>query len=57
MNGQVDFYETVGDSFCGAKAERAYRAAQSHLIPSMPRYMDSIKRIQGKIINSIEQQI
>ena len=57
MNKQAMYYETVGDSLRGAQAERAFRAAQNHLMPSMPGYMASIKRIQGKIINALEQQI
>ena len=50
MNKQAEHYEKTGDSLKGKEAARAYRAAQNHLQPSDPGYMDDVKRIQGKIV-------
>jgi hypothetical protein len=54
MNKVTEYYESVGDTLDGPQAERTYRAAQNHLIPSMSGYMEGLKRLQQKIIDSIK---
>jgi len=53
MNKQSKHYETAGDKLQGDEATRAYRAAQNHLQPTDSDYMDDIKRLQSKIIDSL----
>ncbi len=49
------YYESVGDSLKGVEATRAYRAAQNHLQETDPDYMEDWKRLQDKIIKSLEE--
>ncbi len=56
MNKQAEHYEQIGDALKGEKAEIAYRAAQNHLQPSNANYLHDFKRIQNKIIKSLEVQ-
>lgn len=55
MNKQAEHYEKTGDMLKGAEAEKAYRAAQNHLQPSDNNYMVDAKRLQDKIIASIQE--
>jgi hypothetical protein len=54
MNKQAEHYERTGDGLTGEDATRAYRAAQNHLQPSDPGYLNDAKRIQDKIVKSLE---
>jgi len=49
------YYEQVGDQLKGGDAVRAYRKAQNQLQPSDDKYMESVIRIQGKIIRELEE--
>ena len=49
MNKQAKHYESVGDTLKGEQALQSYRAAQNHLQPTDPGYMQDLKRIQDKI--------
>lgn len=49
-------YETAGDGLRGAAATRAYRAAQNHLQATNPNYMEDLRRLQDKIIKSLETE-
>lgn len=51
----AEYYEHAGDKLTGKAATRAYRAAQNHLSPADPNYLKHAKRIQKKIIGSLEQ--
>jgi hypothetical protein len=53
MNKQAKHYEDAGDKLKGDEATRAYRAAQNHLQPTDSNYMDDLKRLQDKIIDSL----
>lgn len=53
MNKQAEHYEKIGDTLQGEEATKAYRAAQNHLQSSDQGYMDDVKRLQGKIIESL----
>ena len=50
-------YEDAGDSMKGEEATRAYRAAQNHLQPHSETYMEDVKRLQDKIIKSLEEAL
>ena len=52
MNKQAEYYEKTGDSLKGEKALQSYRAAQNHLQPTDPGYMQDLKRIQDKILST-----
>lgn len=52
---QSKHYESVGDSLKGQEATKAYRAAQNHLNSADPDYMGNLKRLQDKIIKSLEE--
>jgi len=54
-NATMKHYETIGDTLKGDEALRAYRAAQCHLNVTDVNYMDNLKRLQDKIIKSLEQ--
>ena len=54
MNKQAEHYENAGDNLKGDQATRAYSASQNHLQPSDKGYLDDVKRLQGKIIRSME---
>lgn len=53
---QSQFYEITGDGLKGAAATRAYRAAQNHLQVTNPNYMEDLRRLQDKIIKSLETE-
>ena len=52
---QSQHYEIAGDGLKGAAATKAYRAAQNHLQQTDPSYMEDWKRLQDKIIKSLEE--
>lgn len=47
-------YESIGDKLKGDEQTRAYRAAQNHLQSASTTYLRDAKRIQTKIIKSLE---
>lgn len=53
---QAQYYEAAGDSLKGVDATKAYRAAQNHLQSTDPDYMTDWKRLQDKIIKSLEAE-
>lgn len=53
MSNTARHYEQIGDKLKGDQATRAYRAAQNHLNPTDASYMDDVKRLQAKIIDSL----
>lgn len=53
MSEQSKHYESIGDKLKGDEATRAYRAAQNHLQPTDNDYMEDLKRLQSKIIDSL----
>lgn len=55
MSNQAKHYETAGDKSHGDETTRAYRAAQNHLNPTDSDYMEDFKRLQTKIIDSLEK--
>ena len=50
-------YEDAGDNLKGDDATRAYRAAQNHLQAHSKTYMEDAKRLQDKIIKSLEESL
>jgi len=52
MNKQAEYYEATGDKLSGAKATRAYRAAQNHLQISDTGYPQDLQRLQTKILTT-----
>jgi len=56
MMKPAEYYEGIGDALRGQEAERAYRKAQNAAAPHEPGYMETVKRLQGKIVGALEQQ-
>jgi len=54
MNKQAEHYEQTGDNLQGDRATRAYHAAQNHLQPTDSDYITDLKRLQGKILKSLD---
>ena len=54
MSAQSQRYEQTADALNGADKERALRAAQNALQQTSPTYMEDFKRLQIKIIETLE---
>lgn len=54
MSELSNLYEQTADVLTGAEKERALRAAQNALHETSPTYMEDFKRLQIKIIETLE---
>ena len=51
---QSEYYERIGDNLRRYAALHAYRAAARRLNPAEDTYLDSLKRLQRKLVETLE---